>query len=63
MISIRKNPNFSEWYQVFAFGKFLDEFKDRARAIELADVTAKNSKCRFINIEGQTQKSEIANVK
>lgn len=36
MISVRKNPNFKEWFQVFSFGKMIDEVKREARALHLA---------------------------
>ena len=39
MISIRKNPNFTKWYQVFAFGKLLEEFERRSKAIRHAEDT------------------------
>lgn len=56
MIVIRKNPNFSEWYQVICFGKFLDEFRDRANALHFASTTAKKQGCNLVNVEGEMQK-------
>jgi hypothetical protein len=53
MIAIRKNPNFSNWFQVFSFGKLVDEFTRRAEAIDLAQDIAKNTKQKMILVEGQ----------
>jgi|TARA_A200000159_G_scaffold20021_1_gene16594 hypothetical protein len=36
MISVRKNPNFKEWFQVFAFGKMIDEVRRESEAMRLA---------------------------
>ena len=36
MISVRKNPNFKEWFQVFAFGKMVDEVRRESEALQLA---------------------------
>jgi hypothetical protein len=53
MITTQKNKNFPEWFQVFAFGKFIDEVKGRANALELARQIAKNSKANTVNHLGQ----------
>ena len=53
MIAIRKNPNFSNWFQVFSFGKLVDEFTRRAEAVDLAQDIAKNTKQKMILLEGQ----------
>ena len=53
MIAIRKNPNFSNWFQVFSFGKLVDEFTRKAEAIDLAQDIAKNTKQKMILVEGQ----------
>ena len=53
MITTQKNKNFPEWFQVFAFGKFIDEVKGRANALELARQIAKNSKANIVNHLGQ----------
>ena len=55
MISIRKNPNFSNWIQVFAFGKLRDEFTQQSKAIRYAKELAKTSKQNHINIEGRVR--------
>ena len=53
MIAIRKNPNFSNWFQVFSFGKLVDEFTRKAEAVDLAQDIAKNTKQKMILVEGQ----------
>jgi hypothetical protein len=53
MISIRKNPNFGNWFQVFAFGKFVDEFNKQQKAVRFAKTIAKETKLKHINIEGK----------
>ena len=53
MISIRKNPNFGNWFQVFAFGKFIEEVNRQSKAVRFAKNLAKDSKLTHINIEGE----------
>lgn len=53
MISIRKNPNFSNWLQVFAFGKFMDEFSKQSKALKYAKDLARTANQNHINIEGE----------
>lgn len=56
MIAIRKNPNFSNWFQVFSFGKLVDEFTRKAEAFNLASSLAKNVKHQHIVVDGQIVK-------
>lgn len=56
MISIRKNPNFSNWFQVFAFGKFIDEFSKQHKAVRFAEDMARKSKVTHVNVEGEALK-------
>lgn len=56
MITIRKNPNFQEWFQVFAFGKFIDELRSKAQAMDLANSIAKNNRKDFYHVEDQRVK-------
>jgi hypothetical protein len=56
MIAIRKNPNFSNWFQVFSFGKLVDEFTRKAEAFDLASSIAKNIKQQHIVVDGQIVK-------
>jgi len=53
MIAIRKNPNFSNWFQVFAFGKMVDEFSRRAKAVRFAHDIARSSRQTHIVVEGE----------
>ena len=52
MISIRKNPNFGNWFQVFAFGKFVDEFNKQQKAVRFAKTIAKETKLKFFRRDG-----------
>lgn len=58
MISVKRNKNFTNWVQVFYFGKFIDELNSMSRAVRLAESLAKKEKQKFINIEGE---AKIAN--
>ena len=53
MISVRPNPNIKKWFQVFSFGKFVDEFEKERKAIRLAQSLAKEHKQDGININGE----------
>ena len=53
MIAIKKNPNFSNWFQVFAFGKMIDELSNIAKAVSLANSLAKNHEQSHIVIDGE----------
>jgi len=56
MIAIKKNPNFSNWFQVFAFGKMIDELNNQAKALSLANSLAKNNEQTHIVIDGEAVK-------
>ena len=56
MISIKRNENFSNWYQVFSFGKLIDELNKKAKAVNFAKKLAKQSNQVYINIEGEAKK-------
>ena len=51
MITIRKNPNFGKWFQVFAFGKLIDELDTKSRAMSLAKTLARNNDRNFYHID------------
>jgi len=51
MITIRKNPNFAKWFQVFAFGKLIDELDTKSRAMSLAKTLARNNDKNFYHID------------
>ena len=55
MITIKKHKNFSNWFQVFSFGKMIDEFTRRADALELAQSIARNQELDQINVLGRIQ--------
>ena len=40
MIKIEKNQNFTKFFNVFAFGKLVDQVKGRAKARRIADQLA-----------------------
>tara|TARA_Y100000361_G_scaffold125574_1_gene119184 strand:- start:547 stop:720 length:174 start_codon:yes stop_codon:yes gene_type:complete len=55
MITIKQNPNFGKFFQVFAFGKFVDELDRKGKAVRLATRIAKSHKLTMINIEGRME--------
>jgi hypothetical protein len=61
MISIKKNQNFSNWFQVFAFGKMIDEFSRRSKAVRRAEELAIQANQKYINVEGLAQKIKYGN--
>ena len=52
MISVRQNPNFTKFFQVFSFGKFVDEVEGQAKALRLAKDEAKSRRIKQINFLG-----------
>lgn len=56
MISVRTNPNIQKWFQVFSFGKFIDEFQRESKAIRVAELLAKQNNHEVINVDGQARK-------
>jgi len=52
MISIKRNPNFSNWFQVLHFGNIVEEFANRAKAMKFARNMAKSSATKYIICEG-----------
>ena len=56
MITIKQNPNFTKFFQVFAFGQYIDEVERRGKAIRIANKLAKQHKHEFINVDGLMQK-------
>lgn len=55
MITIRQNPNFTKFFQVFAFGQYIDEVERRSKALRIATKLAKQHKHDFINVDGSMQ--------
>ena len=56
MISIKTHRNFSNWFQVYSFGKMVDEFVQRAQAVDFARSIAMNKQVDQINILGKAVK-------
>ena len=53
MITVRKNPNFTKWFQVISFGTLVDEVNSRAEALSIASREAKLNKKAHINFLGK----------
>ena len=53
MITVRKNPNFTKWFQVISFGNLVDEVSSRAEALRIASREAKANKKTHINFLGK----------
>ena len=52
MISVRQNPNFTRFFQIFSFGKFVDEVEGQAKALRLAKDEAKSHRIKQVNFLG-----------
>tara|TARA_B100000902_G_scaffold358656_1_gene373880 strand:+ start:1870 stop:2061 length:192 start_codon:yes stop_codon:yes gene_type:complete len=48
MITILKNANFSEWFDIRLFGKLIDNTKTEAQALNIA-----NRKKKELSLQGQ----------
>ncbi len=55
MITITQNPNFTKFFQIFAFGQYIDEVERRSKALRIATKLAKQHKHDFINVDGSIQ--------
>jgi hypothetical protein len=53
MISIKQHTNFSNWFQVYSFGKMVDEFISQAKAVDFAKKLAVKAKKSYVNVEGE----------
>ena len=53
MIRIKTHKNFSNWLQVFSFGKMVNEFTNKTDAIELAMSLAKTNEKTSISVLGE----------
>ena len=56
MISIKKNSNFPQWTQVFAFGQFIDEVQGKAKALHIARSVAKQNSLKHISYYGKIKR-------
>ena len=54
-ISLKKNPNFSQWIQVFSFGRVVEEDQGKAEALRVAKRIAKENKLDYINSFGKVE--------
>tara|TARA_B100000085_G_C18480679_1_gene487142 strand:- start:727 stop:906 length:180 start_codon:yes stop_codon:yes gene_type:complete len=52
MISVRKNPNFTQFFQIFSFGRLVDEVKGQSKALRIARSEAKGYKINKFNFLG-----------
>lgn len=53
MISIKQNNNFGNFFQVFSFGRMIDEFTSKAEAMRLAKSIARNHQLNRVNVLGK----------
>jgi hypothetical protein len=58
MITIRKNPSFPQFFQVFAFGRLVDEVQGRAKALRIAKKEAKSNNLPRVNFLGKVVDTE-----
>jgi hypothetical protein len=58
MIVVRKNPNMVKWFQVFSFGRIIDEVKKEARAKRIAFEEAKKEGQSHISFLSESIKVE-----
>jgi hypothetical protein len=57
MIKIEKNENFPKFFNVFAFGKFIDQVQGRAKAVRMASKIAKANNEPMIINDGVIEKT------
>ena len=54
MIKIEKNPNFTKFFNVFAFGKLIEQVQGKAKANALANRLATRHECtHFVSHTGE----------
>lgn len=56
MISIKQHNNFDNWFQVYSFGKMVDEFLSKGKAVAYAKDIAIKAKETHVNVEGKAIK-------
>ena len=52
MISVRRNPNFRQFFQIFSFGRLVDEVEGQAKALRIAKSEAKGYDIKQVNFLG-----------
>jgi len=57
MIKIEKNENFRGFFNVFAFGKFIDQVQGRAKAVRMASKLAKANGQPMIMNQGKVEET------
>ena len=54
MIKIEKNENFGGFFNIFAFGQFVDQVQGRAKALHIAkEIAEENHQAHIINHKNQ----------
>jgi hypothetical protein len=53
MISVRHNPNFRKFFQVFSFGRMIEEINSRTKALKLAKEEARRYSLTHVNYLGE----------
>ena len=53
MITIKKNPSFTGWFQVISFGRLVDEVEGRVKALRIAKQEAKDHQQKHIIFLGK----------
>lgn len=56
MITILQNQNFTKYFQIFAFGKYIDEVDRKSKAMRIAKQIAREHQEDFINVDGYMKK-------
>ena len=56
MITILQNQNFTKYFQIFAFGKYIDEVERKSKAMRIAKRIAREHQHEFINVDGYMEK-------
>ena len=56
MITILQNQNFTKYFQIFAFGKYIDEVERKSKAMRIANRIAREHQHDFINVDGCMKK-------
>ncbi len=54
MITVRKNPNFTKWFQVISLGRLVDEVTGQSNALRIAAKHAKQQQTSVVNFLGKT---------
>lgn len=58
MISVKQNPNFAQFFQIFSFGRLVDEVKGQSEALRIAKSEAKGYEINKVNFLGNILDTE-----